>query len=100
HARIDASAGVEHGAAEVGHREPLDDETLLVELQVGGRAFGLDAGVARAAEVERERDLARPLERTAGKRLLGERDGAVEIDLARGVSGASRRAARRSAANA
>ena len=86
-AGIDASAGGERRAAEVGDREPLDQETARIELQVGGRALGLDAGVARAAEVERERDLARPPERAAGERLVGERDRAVEIDLGRGQRG-------------
>ena len=72
---------LERRIAEICDRQPLDLDAAGVELQLRRRVARLEPGDARAADLEPQRDLARPLQPQSGERAVGETEQRVEIDL-------------------
>ena len=64
---IDLAAGGERRAAEISDRQPFDAQPTGIEPQVGfGRGRG-ETGKGRAAEIDRQRNFARPFDLRSGQ---------------------------------
>ena len=69
------------GVAEIADRQPFDREAAGVELEARGDVARVEAGDLGAVDLDRQRDLARPLQAQAGQRGLAKADHAVEIEF-------------------
>src|SRR5262249_62368518 len=72
---------------EVGDGKPRNLKAIRVAAHVDLSLFRLDPGDERARNFERERALARPVERGIAEHRLGNGLNAVEIDFRRGERG-------------